>query len=144
MPVASTNRVSGAGAGGPSGASSGEEAPDRGAMRSGHVGVDAEAVADRLDRDRRIVVDHERPADQGHACRAGMGDVEAAVGQRPVVAGPDDQVPAALAAIRAGQADVGDPAEPHVVDRAEDARRRPIAGTSITIGPSDRSTNPQK
>ena len=53
-----------------------------------------------------------------------MGDVEAAVGQRLVIAGPHQQVLAALAAIRPGQAEVGHPAEPHVVDRSQDRARR--------------------
>ena len=52
-----------------------------------------------------------------------MEDVVPAVGQRAVVARADDQVAAAFAPVGAGQADVGDPPEPHVVDRAEEPRR---------------------
>ena len=50
--------------------------------------------------------------------------MEAAVGQRPVIPWPHQQVLAALAAIRTGQADIRDPAEPHVVDRPQDRARR--------------------
>ena len=53
-----------------------------------------------------------------------MGDVEAAVGQRPVIPRADQQVLAALAAIRARKADIRHPAEPHVVDRPENRARR--------------------
>ncbi len=53
-----------------------------------------------------------------------MKDVEAALGQGTVIARTDDQIPRAGAAIGSGQADVGDPLEPHVIDGAEDPGRR--------------------
>ena len=102
----------------------GQEAPHRGAHRSRRVRVDPDAGLDRRDRRGGVVVDHERPPDQRRAGRADMGDVKAAVGQRPVIARAHQQVLAALAAIGSGQADVGDPPEPHVVDRPEDRARR--------------------
>ena len=70
--------------------------------------------------------------------------MEAAVGQHPVVARPHQEIATALAAVRTGQAEVRDPPEPHVVDHSEDPDGASIDGTSITIGPSDKSRNPQK
>ena len=70
---------------------SGEERRDRRAVRARHVRGTRKPSRIACDRDLRIVVDHERPADEGHSCRAGVEDVVAAVGQRPVVAGPDDR-----------------------------------------------------
>ena len=52
----------------------------------GRYGVIRNAGLDRRDRRRGVVVDHERPADQHRAGRADVRDVEAAVGQRPVIA----------------------------------------------------------
>ena len=122
IPDASTNWVSGTAVRGPQGCPSGQEAADGGAVGAGHVAMHSDAVADRLDRDRRVVVDHEPAADQCHSCGAGMEDVVAAVGQRAVIARADDQVAATFSPIGAGQADVGDPSEPHVIDRAEESR----------------------
>ena len=124
MPDPSMNRVSGTADACAQRCFPGQERGDRGALGPGHVRGDPESAADRLHRDPRVVVDHERPAQHAHACRARVRDVEAAVGQRAVIARSDDQVPAALAPVRARQAEVGDPPEPHVVDRAQDPRRR--------------------
>ena len=122
------NRVSGTAEGAPSGCFPGQEGGHRGALGAGHIRRDPEPVADRLHRDPRVVVDHERPAQHAHACRARVRDVEAAVRQRPVIARSHDQVPAALPPVRARQAEVGDPPEPHIVDRAQDPRRRAERG----------------
>ncbi len=92
-------------------------------MSAGHVARDANSVADRLDREFRVVVDHERPADDRDACRASVKDVETAVGERPVIVRPHQEIPTALSAVRAGKTEVGHPPEPHVVDRAENPRR---------------------
>ena len=51
-----------------------------------------------------------------------MTDVKAPLGHRTVITRRDQQVAAALSAVRAGQAEVGDPAEPHVVDDAQAVR----------------------
>ena len=109
----------------PKGRFPGQERGDRGALGTRHVGGYANTVADRVDRDLGIVVDHESSADQGHPCGAGVEDVEAAVGQRTVVAGSHEQVPTARPTVRAGEADVGHPPEPHVIDRPEEPRGRP-------------------
>ncbi len=47
-----------------------------------------------------------------------------AVRQRPLVAGWNEQVAAALAAVRPRQAEVDDPPPPHIVDHSECLRRR--------------------
>ncbi len=90
--------------------------------------MDPEAVADDLDGGRRIVVDHERPPEEGGAGRADVGHEVSVVGQRSLVPRPDEQVAAALRPVGARQPEVGDPAEPHVVDGAEDPGRRPEGG----------------
>ena len=54
---------------------------------------------------------------------ARVTDVAAALGQRPVVAGGDQQIAAALAAVRPGEAEIAHPAEPHVVKDAQGVRR---------------------
>ena len=101
----------------------GEEAGDRRAMGTRGIRVDLEALSHRLGNSRRVVVDHEGAADEGHDARPGVRHVVPAVGQRSVVTRSYHQVAAPFAPVRAGEADVGHPAEPHVVDRAEDARR---------------------
>ena len=63
-------------------------------------------------------------AEQERPRRARMPDVVAAVGQRAVIARRDEQEPAALAAIRAWQAEIDDPLPPHVVEHPERLRRR--------------------
>ena len=57
-----------------------------------------------------------------------------AIGQRSVVSRTHDQVPATLGPVGAGDAKVGDPAEPHVIDSADDPGASSY-GTSSTIGP---------
>ena len=52
----------------------------------------------------------------------GVGHVVATVRQRPVVSRADDEVLAPLTTVGTGDAEVRDPAEPHVVDRAQDPR----------------------
>ena len=91
------------------------------------VGVDLRRALDQLDGrsgvHARVLVD-ERAAEHERPRRARVPDVVAAVGQRPVIARPDEQEPAALAAIRARQPEVDDPAPPHVVEDPERLRRR--------------------
>ena len=124
-PDPSTNRVCSRGCGGGERRTTGEEGRDRRAFVTRDVRGDADPVADRIDRDRGVVVDHEGPAKHADAGRAGVRHMEPAVGQRAVVARPDEQVAPALRPVRARQAEVRHPPEPHVVDRAEDARRGP-------------------
>ena len=104
----------------------GQVAADAAAEATGGVGVDLQLLLDPVDGRGGVValvlVD-ERAAEQEHVVGARVADVEAALGQRPVVARGDQQVGAALAAVRAGQAEVGDPAEPHVVDEAQGVGR---------------------
>jgi hypothetical protein len=66
---------------------------------------------------------NERPS-RDRPRRTRVPDVEAAVGQGAVVARRDEQEAAALAAIRAREAAVHDPLEPHVVEQRERLRRR--------------------
>jgi hypothetical protein len=91
------------------------------------VGVDLRRALDQLNgRSRvhaRVLVD-ERAAEHERPRRAALPDVVAAVGQRAVVARREEQEPAALAAIRARQAEVDDPLPPPVVEHSERLRRR--------------------
>ena len=70
-----------------------------------------------------------------HPRRLRARDVKPAVGKRTVIARRQEQVSSAFAAVGAGEPDVDDPLEPHVVDGAE-----PFGGCSITMGPFVRST----
>ena len=96
---------------------------DAGAVAARHVGIDLHVGLDVLDRRLRVVVDQVGARGIEHAVGLGMGDEVAALGQRPVIARRHDQVLAAQPAVGAGAADVDDPGEPHVVDRADGVRR---------------------
>ena len=89
------------------------------------------------DRRRGIAVLHERAPQHQDPVGPRVPDEEAALGQRAVVAGRNEEELAAGAAVGSGEAEVDDPLEPHVVEGAESA----IGGVSTTIGPSFRSTN---
>ena len=101
-----------------------EQRRDARAGGARRVGVELQRALDRLDGRRRVVVRQERPPEQERPRRARVSDVVAAVRQRAVVAGRDEQEAAAFAAIRARQAEVDDPAPPHVVEHPERLRRR--------------------
>ena len=106
----------------------GQELGDRRADAAGLVGVDLGELPDRSAAGLRIVaVLQERAAEPHDAGGPGAGDEKSALRQRAVVVRRQDQVLAAFAAIGAGQADVGDPAEPVVVDGAEKLRAAPPA-----------------
>ena len=91
------NRVSGTAVGAPKGRVPGEESRHRGAMGARHVAGDVESIADRFDRrsSGSLSIMNARPMTRD-ACGAGVGDMEAAIWQRPVVAGSDDEIAAAL------------------------------------------------
>ena len=121
-PVPSTNRGEAGCAGCPERAAAGHVGADAGADPARCVGVDLELVLDPV-RGRGgvvagVLVD-ERATQHHHVVGARVPDVVATLGQRAVVAGTDQQVAAALAAVGAGEPEVGDPAEPHVVDDAQ-------------------------
>ena len=122
-PVASTNLVSGTGGFGGEPDLAFQRGRDARAVAAGRVGVDLQVLLDVLDGGLGIVVGQKRAGGVEHVVRLRVGDEEAALGQRAVIAGRHDQVLAALAAVGAWEADVDDPAEPHVVDGAEPLRR---------------------
>ena len=93
-------------------------------MRTRDIPREPDTVADRLGWHLGVVVDHESAAERGHPGRAGVKDMETAVGQRAVIARSHDQVPAPRPTVRARQAEVGDPVEPHVIDCPQQSRRR--------------------
>ena len=109
-----------------------ERVGDARPVAAGPVGIDLHRPLDVLDRGRGIVVHQVRPRGIEREIGLRMGNEIAAVGQRPVIIRADDQVLAAQPAVRARRADVDDPREPHVVDRADAARglldhHRPLA-----------------
>ena len=85
----------------------------------GRVRVDLQCRLDGRHRRRRVVVLEEGAAEHQRPVGARVGDVEAALGQRSVVAGRDEQELAARTAVGSGHAEVDDPLEPHVVERAQ-------------------------
>ena len=87
---------------------------------------------------RVVLVEEHAPEDQ-HLVRARTGDVEAAFGHWPVVAGRQDQVPAAFAAVRAGM-----PKSVTQRHQASSERASAFGGVSSTIGPLLRSSVPMK
>ena len=125
-PVPSTNRGLCGLAAWPSGPLPGQVGADAAAEAPGGVGIDLQLLLDPVDGrggvHARVLVD-ERPADQGHVVGARVPHVVAAFGQRAVVLGADQQVGPALAAVRTGQAEVADPAEPDVVEEAQSVGR---------------------
>ena len=118
-PVPSTNLVSGTCGSGGQPYRPGQRLGDAGAVAARRVGVDLQVGLDVVDGWLRVVV-HQ-------VCARGIEDVVglrvrdevAALGQRPVVAGRNDQILAAEAAVGTWASDVDDPGEPHVVDRAD-------------------------
>ena len=97
----------------------GQRLGDAGAVAARHVGVDLQVRLHVLDRRLRVVVDQVGARGIEDVVGLRMRDEVAALGQRPVIAGRHDQVLAAEAAVGTGAADVDDPGEPHVVDRAD-------------------------
>ena len=96
-----------------------EVAGDGHADAAGRVRIDPQVVLDDVDGGRRIVLGQEGAAQNDDPVRLGVRDVEAVFGQVTVVAWSHEQILAAFAAIRPRPAEVDDPAEPHVVERAE-------------------------
>ena len=87
---------------------------------AGLVRVNLGKLPNRFGRRFRIVlVLQERAPEPHHAGSPGARDEEPALRQRTVVAGRQDQVFPTFTSVGPGQADVGDPAEPVVVDGAE-------------------------
>ena len=101
----------------------GQRLGDAGAVGARRVGVDLQVRLDVLDRGLGIVVHEVGARGVEDVVGLRMRDEVAALGQRPVVAGRHDQVLAAEAAVGSRAADVDDPGEPHVVDRADGVRR---------------------
>ena len=94
----------------------GKELGDGRADAARLVRVDLGELLDRLGRGLRIVLVLEERAAQDHQPGGpGTGDEVAALRHRTVVARREDEILAARAAIRARQAKIDDPAEPHVV-----------------------------
>jgi hypothetical protein len=84
------------------------------------VGVDFELGPDRFDRRLRIaLVRNEHAAEPPVEVGAGASHIEPAVGQLALIVRRHDQVFAALATVGSGNAGVGHPAKPGVVDAAE-------------------------
>jgi hypothetical protein len=82
-----------------------------------------------------VVSVHERPAECDDSRRLRVRSVEAAVRQRAVMTRPDNQITAVPRPVGTGQAEVGDPAEPQVVDGAQDPRWR--TRQSRAVSPAD-------
>ena len=101
-----------------------EERADAGARPTLRVGVHLERRLDGRHRRRGIAVLHERAAQHQDPVGARVPDEEAALGERAVVAGGNEEELAAGAAVGAGETEVDDPLEPHVVERAQRHRRR--------------------
>ena len=118
-PVPSTNFVSGIFGSARQPHRAGQRLGDAGAVAARDVGVDLQVGLDVLDRGLRVVVHEVGARGVEDVVGLRMRDEVAALGQRPVVAGRHDQVLAAEAAVGTGAADVDDPGEPHVVDRAD-------------------------
>ena len=97
---------------------------DAGAVAAGDIRVDLERLLDQRDRRLGVVVLEERPAQRRRAGRAQLVHEVPALRQFALVAGRHQQVPPALAPVGTGQAEVGHPAEPDVVDDAERQWRR--------------------
>ena len=124
LPVPSTNVVAGiVGRGRGERHLAVEEGGDARPRATRRVRVDLERGLDGRHRRRRVVVLDEGPAQHQDPVGARVADVEAAFGQRSVVAGRDEQELAAGTAVGSGHAEVDDPLEPHVVERAQRHRR---------------------
>ena len=95
-----------------------QEVGDGGADAAGLVWIDLGELSDRFGHGLRIVVLQERASEPYDEVGPGAGDIES-IRQRTIVAGRQDEVFPALAAIRPRQTDIDDPAEPVVIDRAK-------------------------
>src|SRR6185295_11565807 len=95
-----------------------QELSDGGADAAGLVWIDLGELSDRFGHGLRIVVLQERATEPDDEAGPGAGDIES-TGHRTIVAGRQDEVFPAIAAIRPRQTDVDDPAEPVVIDGPE-------------------------
>ena len=93
------------------------------ALRRGIEWIHVGALLHALGSAGEVTPLHERPEEQEERVCPGPRHEVPLGGQVALVAGRDEQIVAALAAIRPGETDVGYPAEIAVVDRPEHARR---------------------